>query len=100
MPLSEDLVLMEAFVSVVASGDHALTREGAAELRLLLARAAEEAVRLEDDLDRALADCDRHAPATIPAAVLAKAIRAGKVELLAAHRVRRLPDLAQPGWTA
>ena len=96
MRLSDDLLALEAWVAIVQSGSHEMTPEGIRELRTVLGSLAEQAAVIERTLESTaeqLSPCRNHA-------AVAEAMAAGKVELLAAHRIRRLPDLPQPGWIA
>ncbi len=96
MRLSDDLLALEAWVAIVASGSHELTPEGIRELRTVLGVCAEQAAVLERTLDLT---AEQLSPARDRAAVEA-AIAAGKVENLAFHRLQRLTELPQPGWIA
>lgn len=96
MQLSDDLAELEVYVALAQAGLVDLSGPNLRELRIALGLLAARA----DVIERALSvTADQLSPAREHAAVAA-GIAAGKVELLAAHRVRRLPDLPQPGWTA
>ena len=96
MRLSEALMALEVWAACAAAGTHELTAEGLDAFRLALGKAVERAELLEEARERT---AEQLSPRRDRSAVR-DAIEAGKVVLITAHRVQRLPDAAEPGRIA